>query len=82
VAIENLLVGRTVMVIAHRMATIRRAHRIAVVHEGSIVQVRSCVCWPVRPHCVSVCANWSRAGNCCRCCVCEAGVVFAISVMQ
>ena len=32
-------VGRTVLVIAHRLATVRNADRIVVVHEGRIAEV-------------------------------------------
>lgn len=37
-AIGRLLEGRTVIVIAHRLATVTRAHRIAVLDEGRIVE--------------------------------------------
>lgn len=37
-AVERLLAGRTVFVIAHRLATIRRADMILVVDDGRIVQ--------------------------------------------
>jgi len=38
VAIERLMVGRTALVIAHRLATIRKADEILVMDEGRIVQ--------------------------------------------
>ena len=38
-ALGDLMRGRTVLVIAHRLATVRNADRIVVVHEGRIVQV-------------------------------------------
>ncbi|MBI2216164.1 MAG: ABC transporter ATP-binding protein [Candidatus Rokubacteria bacterium] len=38
-ALANLMRGRTVLVIAHRLATVRSAHRIVVVHEGRIAEV-------------------------------------------
>jgi ATP-binding cassette, subfamily B, bacterial MsbA len=37
-AMEHLLEGRTVFVIAHRLSTVQRAHRILVMDEGRIVQ--------------------------------------------
>jgi subfamily B ATP-binding cassette protein MsbA len=38
-ALADLMRGRTVLVIAHRLATVRNAHRIVVVHEGRIAEV-------------------------------------------
>jgi subfamily B ATP-binding cassette protein MsbA len=35
-ALSNLMVGRTTFVIAHRLATIRRAHKILVLEDGQI----------------------------------------------
>ncbi len=40
-ALGNLMQNRTVMVIAHRLATIRRANRIAVIEEGRITAIGS-----------------------------------------
>ena len=40
-ALDVLLEGRTAVIIAHRLATARRADRIAVVHDGSIVELGS-----------------------------------------
>jgi subfamily B ATP-binding cassette protein MsbA len=37
-ALADLTKGRTVVLIAHRLSTVRLAHRIAVFHEGRIVQ--------------------------------------------
>ena len=37
-AIDELMQGRTVLVIAHRLSTVRRAHRIVVMQGGQIVQ--------------------------------------------
>jgi len=37
-ALAELMRGRTVLVIAHRLATVRNADRIVVVHEGRIVE--------------------------------------------
>ncbi len=38
-ALAELMRGRTVLVIAHRLATVRNADRIVVVHEGGIAEV-------------------------------------------
>jgi ATP-binding cassette, subfamily B, bacterial MsbA len=38
-ALANLMRGRTVLVIAHRLATVRNADRIVVVHEGRIAEI-------------------------------------------
>jgi subfamily B ATP-binding cassette protein MsbA len=38
-ALANLMQGRTVVVIAHRLGTIRRANRIAVLEEGRITAI-------------------------------------------
>lgn len=38
-ALGNLMVGRTVVVIAHRLSTVRRATRIAVLEQGSITAI-------------------------------------------
>ena len=38
-ALSDLMRGRTVLVIAHRLATVRNADRIVVVHEGRIAEV-------------------------------------------
>jgi subfamily B ATP-binding cassette protein MsbA len=38
-ALSELMQGRTVLVIAHRLATVRNADRIVVVHEGRVAEV-------------------------------------------
>ncbi len=37
-ALHNLMSGRTVFVIAHRLSTVRRANRIVVIENGTIVE--------------------------------------------
>jgi len=37
-ALERLMAGRTTVVIAHRLSTVRNAHRIVVLNEGRIVE--------------------------------------------
>ncbi len=38
-ALQNLMTGRTVLVIAHRLSTVRRADRIVVIENGTIVDI-------------------------------------------
>ena len=38
VALERLYPGRTVLIIAHRLATLQNAHRIVVLHRGEVVE--------------------------------------------
>jgi subfamily B ATP-binding cassette protein MsbA len=38
-ALADLMRGRTVLVIAHRLATVRNADRIVVIHEGRVAEV-------------------------------------------
>jgi subfamily B ATP-binding cassette protein MsbA len=38
-ALQNLMAGRTVFVIAHRLSTVRRADRIVVLENGTITDV-------------------------------------------
>ena len=40
-ALANLMQGRTVLVIAHRLSTVRRADRIAVMEQGRITELGS-----------------------------------------
>ncbi|MAO83372.1 MAG: ABC transporter [Myxococcales bacterium] len=37
-ALEQLMVGRTVLVVAHRLGTVRRAHQILVLSRGQVVE--------------------------------------------
>eukprot|EP01088_Endostelium_zonatum_P008116 TRINITY_DN2070_c0_g1_i3.p1 TRINITY_DN2070_c0_g1~~TRINITY_DN2070_c0_g1_i3.p1 ORF type:complete len:685 (+),score=188.50 TRINITY_DN2070_c0_g1_i3:60-2114(+) len=37
-ALERLMVGRTVLVIAHRLSTVKRANRVVVVESGTVVE--------------------------------------------
>ena len=39
IALDNLLDGRTAIIVAHRIATAMRADRIAVVDNGSILEI-------------------------------------------
>jgi subfamily B ATP-binding cassette protein MsbA len=38
-ALQNLMTGRTVFVIAHRLSTVRRADRIVVLENGTIADI-------------------------------------------
>jgi ABC-type multidrug transport system fused ATPase/permease subunit len=38
-ALAELMRGRTVLLIAHRLATVKHADRVVVVHEGRIAEV-------------------------------------------
>ena len=38
-ALQNLMTGRTVFVIAHRLSTVRRADRIVVLENGTIEDI-------------------------------------------
>ncbi|NDH48836.1 MAG: ATP-binding cassette domain-containing protein, partial [Acidimicrobiia bacterium] len=38
-ALESLMTGRTVIVVAHRLSTVRRADRIAVVDHGALAEL-------------------------------------------
>jgi subfamily B ATP-binding cassette protein MsbA len=40
-ALQNLMTGRTVVVIAHRLSTVRRADRIVVLENGTIADIGS-----------------------------------------
>jgi subfamily B ATP-binding cassette protein MsbA len=40
-ALQNLMAGRTVLVIAHRLSTVRRADRIVVLENGTISDIGS-----------------------------------------
>ena len=40
-ALANLMQGRTVLVIAHRLSTVRRADRIAVIEHGDVTELGS-----------------------------------------
>lgn len=40
-AVDALLGGRTVLLIAHRLSTVRSAHRIAVIEDGHVAQLGS-----------------------------------------
>ncbi len=38
-ALENLMKGRTTIIIAHRLSTVRRVHRVVVLNRGAIVEM-------------------------------------------
>ena len=38
-ALDRLMAGRTTFVAAHRLSTLRRANRIAVLHAGRLVEL-------------------------------------------
>jgi len=40
-AIERLIAGRTTLMIAHRLSTLRKANKILVVDEGQIIECGS-----------------------------------------
>src|SRR5690606_34617845 len=40
-ALGRLMQGRTTVIIAHRLSTVRVAHRIAVIEKGSITELGS-----------------------------------------
>jgi len=48
-ALDTVMVGRTSVVVAHRLSTIRNAHKIALVHRGAILEQVSADC------CLTVC---------------------------
>jgi subfamily B ATP-binding cassette protein MsbA len=37
-AMEDLLRGRSTLIIAHRLSTVRRAHRVVVLERGKVVE--------------------------------------------
>ena len=38
-ALERLMKGRTVLIIAHRLSTVKNADKVCVVHKGKIIEV-------------------------------------------
>jgi len=38
-AVDNAIVGRTTLIVAHRLSTLRRADRVIVLHEGKIAEL-------------------------------------------
>jgi ATP-binding cassette subfamily B (MDR/TAP) protein 1 len=45
-ALEHIMVGRTTVVVAHRLTTIRNANVIAVLQRGNIVETGMSSCTP------------------------------------
>jgi len=37
-ALDNIMVGRTSIVIAHRLTTVQKCNRIAVIEEGKVIE--------------------------------------------
>jgi len=49
VALDRLMQGRTTFIVAHRLATIRNADRIAVIEAGRVVEMATTMnCPPTR----------------------------------
>ena len=46
-AIQRVMKGRTVVIVAHRLSTIQKADRILVISEGKIIEVYVCCCSPL-----------------------------------
>lgn len=44
VALENLMKGRTVLVIAHRLSTVKKANRIIVMRQGKLLKRERMIC--------------------------------------
>merc|ERR1712190_67057 len=38
-ALDRIMIGKTVLVIAHRLSTVKNAHQVAVVEKGKIVEM-------------------------------------------
>ncbi len=37
-ALDKLMIGRTVLVIAHRLSTVKNAHKVCVISKGKVVE--------------------------------------------
>jgi ATP-binding cassette subfamily B protein len=60
-ALDNVLGGRTAIVIAHRLATARRAHRIGVIDRGKLVELGTHTeLLAAGGHYAAMYATWSR----------------------
>ena len=50
-ALQRCSIGRTVVVIAHRLSTVERADKIIVIDKGRVLQVKSEVCAKMLSRC-------------------------------
>ncbi len=67
-ALERVMLGRTVLVIAHRLSTVQGADRIIVVNKGAVQEVRSFAAVLLLAKCICVTKpkhlGWQWTGIC------------------